>query len=50
MRVVERFAGRMAGKVVLLTGGELEPVDASIIHSREFEDRVVELLKEEGHD
>ena len=45
-----QLATDLCDEIVLLTGGELEPVDASIIHSREFEDRVVELLKEEGHD
>lgn len=45
-----QLATDLCDEIVLLTGGELEPVDASIIHNREFEDRVVELLKEEGHD
>ena len=45
-----QLATDLCDEIVLLTGGELEPVETSIIHSREFEDRVVELLKEEGHD
>lgn len=43
------LAADLCDDIVLLTRGELEAVDANLIHTPEFEARVVELLKEESH-
>ena len=43
------LAADLCDEIVLLTRGELEAVDAALIHTPEFEQRVVELLKEESH-
>ena len=42
-----QLAADLCDEIVLLHHGTLEEVDPSIIHTPEFENRVVELLKEE---
>ena len=44
------LAADLCDEIVLLTHGVLEAVDPALIHTPEFEERVVELLKEETHD
>ena len=44
------LAADLCDDIVLLTHGRLEAVDSALIHTPQFEDRVVELLKEGDHD
>lgn len=42
-----QLATDLCDEIVVLNNGELEGIDSSIIHSTEFEQRVLELLKDE---
>ena len=44
------LAADLCDDIVLLNHGLLEEVDAALIHTPQFEERVVELLKEGDHD
>ena len=41
-----QLATDLFDEIVVLNNGELEEVDSSIIHDKDFEDRIMEILKE----
>ena len=42
-----QLATDLCDEIVVLNNGELEGVDSSIIHDKDFEERIMEILKEE---
>ena len=44
-----QLASDLCDEIVVLSQGELEEVDPAVIHTREFEARIIDLLKDEEH-
>ena len=44
-----QLATDLCDEIVVLNKGELEGVDSSIIHDKDFEERIMEILKEESN-
>ena len=42
-----QLATDLCDEIVVLSGGQLEPVDSSMLHSKEFEEKIIEILKDE---
>lgn len=42
-----QLAADLCDEIVVLNHGQLEGVDAAVIHTPEFEERIIEILKEE---
>lgn len=43
-----QLATDLCDEIVVLSNGELEQVDQKTLHSKEFEEKIIEMLKEEG--
>jgi ABC-2 type transport system ATP-binding protein len=44
-----QLATDLCDEIVVLTGGVLEQVDHDMLHSREFESKIIEMLQDEGN-
>lgn len=45
-----QLASDLCDELVVLNKGRLEPVDPSLLHSPEFEERIIALLQDDAHD